>query len=300
MLLRANFKSHSVSDVAASIAYGKRMKVYPFLAAAHPPETVFTDVKDIEFDSTIKYDSSFFDHVNHIVQSEPWLDRDRVMIGQLASLGIEKGKPYQPTEQLKSTLNSAAQDARAFLYAKYDAGFPPFFSSASHWLYPAYPELIKAVQASYSDVNTYPVDDRAAAYTYAFIGLKRLGAGQMYLISIKDKGGNAFDGSKNYRLVVPANAPVKQYWSVTAYDREIHTLIKGMQRASRSSQIPELAKNPDGSIDIFIGPKAPADKDNNWIPTDANRKFELMFRAYGPTEALFQKAWVLPDVEKLD
>jgi hypothetical protein len=168
MLFRANFKSHSESDVAASIAYGKQMKVYPLSAAAHPPETVFTDVKDIDFDSTIKYDSTFFDHLNNIVQSEVWLDRDRIMIDQLASLGIEKGKPYQPTEQLKSTFNSAAQDARAFLYAKYDAGFPPFFSSTSYWMYPTYPALVKAVQASYADVNAYPVDDRAVAYSYAF------------------------------------------------------------------------------------------------------------------------------------
>jgi hypothetical protein len=166
-------------------------------------------------------------------------------------------------------------------------------------MYPTYPDLVKAIQASYAETNSYPVDDRAVAYSYAFIGIKRLGAGQMYLISIKDKDGNAFDGAKAYKLTVPPNAPVKQYWSVTAYDRELHTLIKGMSRASRSSQIPELQKNADGSVDIFFGPKSPDGKDSNWVPTDPNRKFELMFRAYGPTEALFQKQWILPDVQKL-
>jgi hypothetical protein len=45
-----------------------------------------------------------------------------------------------------------------------------------------------------------------ASYTYGFIGLKRLGVGQMYLISIKDKDGNAFDGSKTYKVTVPPNA----------------------------------------------------------------------------------------------
>ena len=52
-----------------------------------------------------------------------------------------------------------------------------------------------------------------------------------------------------------------------------------MPRASRSSQIPELQKNADGSVDIYFGPKAPAGKDANWVPTDPARKFELMFRA---------------------
>jgi len=148
-------------------------------------------------------------------------------------------------------------------------------------------------------MNSYPVDGRGLGYSYAFIGIKRLGAGQFYAISIRDKDGEAFDGGKTYRLSVPPNVPVEQYWSVTAYDRQTHALIKGMPRASRSSQIPELKKNADGSIDIYFGPTAPAGKDSNWIPTDPARKFELMFRAYAPTKALFEKTWVLPDVEKV-
>ena len=299
ILLRSNFRSHSDADVAASIAYGKKMKVYRLSQATHPPETVFTDVKDIDYDSTIRYDATFFDSLNRIVQFEPWLDRDRAMIDQLKSLGIEKGKPYQPSEQDKAILASAVQEARAWLEARYDAGFPPFFSSTSRWTYPTYPELIQAMQTAFANPDSYPIDDRGVAYSYAFIGIKRLGAGQFYMISIKDKNGNAFDGSKQYKLTVPANAPVTQYWSVTAYDRELHTLIRNMPRASRSSQTRELQKNADGSVDIFFGPRAPGGKDSNWVPTDPSRKFELMFRAYGPTEALFKKQWVLPDVEKL-
>ena len=98
---------------------------------------------------------------------------------------------------------------------------------------------------------------------------------------------------------MPANPPVEQYWSVTAYDRQTHALIKNMPRASRSSQIPELQKNADGSVDIYFGPAAPAGKDTNWVPTDPARKFELMFRAYAPTKALFEKSWVLSDVEQV-
>ena len=66
----------------------------------------------------------------------------------------------------------------------------------------------------------------------------------------------------------------------------------------RPSQIPELQKNTDGSIDIYFGPQA-AGKDSNWVPTDPARKFELMFRAYAPIRVLFDKTWVLPDVERV-
>ena len=98
---------------------------------------------------------------------------------------------------------------------------------------------------------------------------------------------------------MPPNVPVEQYWSITAYDRETHALIKGMDRASRASNASDLEKNADGSVDIWFGPKAPEGKETNWVPTDPDRRFELMFRLYGPTKALFDKRWTLPDVEKV-
>jgi hypothetical protein len=298
-LIRANLKSHGDEDVAKSIAYGKRMKVYPLTQAASPAPTVFTDVKDVVFDSTIRYDASFFTNLDRIVQSESWLPRDRAMIDQLKSLGIEKGKPFAPGEATNALLAKAAREAGAWLEARYDAGLPPFFSPTSRWTFPAPPDIVKVMQDAYADPNIYPVDDRGMVYSYAFIGIKRLGAGQFYLISIRDKDGEAFDGANTYRLTVPPNPPVEQYWSVTAYDRQTHTLIKNMPRASRSSQIPDLQKNADGSIDIYFGPTAPAGMEANWVPTDPNRKFDLMFRFYAPTKALFDKAWTLSDVERI-
>ena len=297
-LIRSNLPSHGDADVAKSLAYGKRVKIYPLSQASKPPPTVFTDVKDVVFDSTIRYDESFFEGLNRIVQSEPWLDRDRVMIDQLRTLGIEKGKPFAPTAETKQALAAGIREAHLVLAARYDAGLPPFFDG-THWTFPAPPELVQAAAARFAEPNSYPVDARGLAYHYAFIGIKRLGAGQFYLISIKDKDGQGYDGARAYRLTVPPNAPVEQYWSVTAYDRQTHALIKNADRASRASNAAEVKKNPDGSVDIFFGPKAPAGKESNWVPTDPARKFELMFRLYAPTKALFDKAWKLPDVEKI-
>jgi hypothetical protein len=298
MLFRSNLKSHDDAVVQAAITYGKRMKIYPLAQAANPPATVFTDVKDVDFDSTIRYDASFFEHLDRIVQEEPWIDRDRAMIDSLKSLGIEKGKPFAPSDTMKALMTSAAREGGAWLEAKYDAGLPSFFSATSRWTYPAPPEVIKAYADGFADMNAYPLDGRGLGYSYAYIGIKRLGAGQFYAISIRDRDGDAFDGSKTYRLNVPANVPIDQYWSVTAYDRQTHALIKNMPRASRSSQIPNLQKNVDGSIDIWLGPAAPAGKEANWLPTDPARKFELMARFYAPKKEFFEKKWVLPDVEK--
>jgi len=295
-LIRSNLPSHGDADVAKSIAYGKKVKVYPLSQASNPPNTVFTDVKDVLFDSTIRYDDSFFTGLDRIIQAEPWFDRDRAMIDQLRAIGIEKGKPFAPDAATKEILNAAVQEAHATLAATYDAGLPPFFEG-THWTYPAPPELVKAASEGFADPNTYPVDARGLVYHYGYIGIKRLGAGQFYLISIKDKDGKSFDGGKTYRLHVPPGVPVEQYWSLTAYDRETHALIKNVDRASRASNNSQVQKNQDGSVDLYIGAKAPAGKEDNWIPTDPAREFELMFRLYAPTKDLFEKKWAMPSVE---
>jgi hypothetical protein len=298
VLLRSNLASHGDADVAKSVAYGKQTRVYPLSQAANPLPTVFTDAADAVFDSTIRYDSSFFVSLDRIVQSEPWLPRDRAMIDPLRSIGIEKGQPFNPDAATKAALDAAAREAKAWLEAQYDAGLPEFYP-ASRWAVPALPELLAAVQKDFNEPDHYPVDARGLTYTYAYIGIKRLGAGQFYLISIRDKDGNAFDGGKTYRLTVPPSVPIDQYWSLTAYDRETHALIRNVDRASRASNASDVKKNSDGSIDLYLGPKASAGQESNWIPTDPARKFELMFRLYGPKKEFFEKVWKLPDVEKV-
>jgi hypothetical protein len=310
VLFRSNMASHSEADVAKAVAYGKRIKIYPWFQAENPPPTVFTDVKDVLFDSTIRYDESFYVHLDRIVQNEPWHVRDLVMIDQLRSLGIEKGKPFSPDSATKQALADGIREAHAWLAAKYDAGLEPFFYD-THWSFPAPLELIQAAPDNFWD--SYPIDSRALAYHTAYIGIERSLAyytayvdterplaRQFYLINIKDKNGESYDGSRTYRLHVPPDVPVDQYWSLTAYDRDTHALIKNVDRASRASNAAEMKKAPDGSVDLYIGPKAPPGQETNWIPTDPARKFELMFRVYGSKREFFAKKWTLPDVEKID
>jgi hypothetical protein len=195
-------------------------------------------------------------------------------------------------------LEQAALEAKAWLEQQYEKGFPPFWPG-SRWGLPAWPEVVQGQSTNYANEDSYPVDLRGLAYSYAYVSVKHLGAAQYYLMAIKDRGGWAFEGSRTYRLRVPANPPTKQYWSATVYDRSTHALIRGMRRASRSSQIPDLQRNDDGSVDLFFAPKAPAGRDSNWVPTSASGQFEVMFRLYGPEKSFFEKKWVLPDIEEV-
>jgi len=158
---------------------------------------------------------------------------------------------------------------------------------------------MEGMQSSFANPNRYPTDGRGTTYSMAFFCPKHSGLGSYYLMSTKDKNDRAFDGGSTYQLHVPPNVPVKQYWSATAYDRATHGLIRDMPRASRSSQIPELQKNADDSVDVFFGPKPPTGKESNWVPTNAKRGFEVLFRLYGPEKTFFDKTWVLPDIEKV-
>jgi len=108
-LLRSNLASHGDADVAKSVSYGKQVKVYPLAQAKDPPQTNFTDAYDVLFDSTIPFDASFYRSLDRVVQNEPWLDRDRAMIDQLASIGIEKGKAFNPDQKTVALLDQGPE-----------------------------------------------------------------------------------------------------------------------------------------------------------------------------------------------
>jgi hypothetical protein len=297
-ILRSNLKSGSDADVAKAVTYGKRIKIYPFSQAAHPPDTTFVDTIDAVYDNIIPYDLRFFQDLDSFVQREPWIQRDRAMIDRLKSIGIEKGKPFNPDAKTQEILKSAVLEAHAWLDKKYEAIYSPPYFENTHWALPASPEVVQSLSTNYGNPDSYPVDDRGMSYSMAYFSAKHLGQGQFYLMTISDKDGHSFAGGSTYRLNVPANPPVKLYWSATVYDRATHAVIREQKWFSRASTTPGLQKNADGSVDVYFGPQAPAGKDSNWVPTNAHGQFEVLFRFYGPEKPLFDKIWKLPDIEK--
>jgi len=298
-ILRSNLKSGSDADIGHAVAYGKRIRFYPLSEAGrkHGAQTVFVDAFGKMFDANIPYDARFFDALDRFVQSEPWLTRDKVMIDMLKSLGIRQGAPFSPDAGTRALFDAAAREAHASIDVQYEKVFVPPFNEGSHWALPASKDVAEGMPNFFANPQAYPVDDRAITYSMAYFSAKTIGVGQFYLMTIKDKDGNRLDGSKRYRLNVPANAPVRLYWSATVYDGATHALIRETRWSSRSSNTPGQQKNPDGSVDIYFAPEAPAGKESNWVPTDPKGRFEVLFRLYGPEKPFFDKTWKLPDVE---
>ncbi len=152
-LLRSNLKTHSDADVAKSVAYAKRVKVYPLSKAASPPPTVFSDAADVVFDSTIRYDASFFTSLNRVVQNEPWLSRDRAMIDTVADARYREGQALQPGRQDKGRAGnryprSAGVAGSAILHRPSELlpGHPMELLAS--------PEMVAAIQKDFND----PID----------------------------------------------------------------------------------------------------------------------------------------------
>jgi hypothetical protein len=127
------------------------------------------------------------------------------------------------------------------------------------------------------------------------------GAGTAYLCSWRDNKGLYLDGSKNYRLHVSPNVPAKNFWAVTAYDPTTRSLLDAggnINKTIGSRSDPEM--NVDGSVDVYFGPIPTKGKENNWVPTNPEKGFFLVFRFYGPLEGIIDKTWKLNDLEKLD
>ncbi|NUS42117.1 MAG: DUF1214 domain-containing protein, partial [Mycobacteriaceae bacterium] len=116
------------------------------------------------------------------------------------------------------------------------------------------------------------------------------------LLETKDAAGKTFDGGRGYRLHVPANVPARQYWSIIAYDGVTNAFIRDSAAVGLDSYNRKMTRNPDGSVDIYFGPSAPAGKQDNWIATKPGRDWYPMFRLYGPEKPLLDKSWTLDDI----
>jgi hypothetical protein len=281
----------------------KSFRLYPWSRRINPPATRYLvpDPEKVMQVSTMPRGMEYWERLAAVIDREPVEDRDRFFVAMLKPLGIEKGKPFRPDERQKNILTEAAFVGEAMAKANdFDKRLEgAHYRPDAHWDY-----VIMADPAQ--DLQGYSQLDERAAYFYEWTFLtkamisKTPGIGQAYLGAYRDKEGHAFDGGQSYRLRVPPNPPAKQFWSLTVYDLDTRALVQNKEQiADRSSRMPDLVKNADGSVDLYVGPAAPKGFENNWIPTAPGRAWFACFRFYGPLGAYFDKSWPLPDIEKI-
>ena len=279
--------------------FKERLKIYPL--ASGPREHKAVNTSGMGANTLVPEDSSVFTMLNEIIQYEPTELFSPELLGRLATLGIEKGKPFKPDARMRSIFEEAAKQgvamSRAIVYASRDPEIN--YWPNRHW------EKMFIRNTEFTNNGHNDIDARTLWHYQAICVSPNLlsttpGVGTSYLTAFRDKVGAYLLGDNTYRLRVPANTPVKRFWAVTAYDPMSRSLLESDGNITVSSLGgPEV--NKDGSVDVYFSPdKAPKGKENNWVQTDPEKGFFVVFRFYGPLEGYIEKTWVLSDFELLD
>jgi hypothetical protein len=277
-----------------------RLKVYPL--ATGPRANKAVNCSGLGANTLPPEDASVFEMLNEIIQYEPTALFSKELLGRLASLGIEKGKPFEPDVRMQSIFDQAARQgvamSRAILYASRDPEIR--YWEGRHWE----KMFIRNTEFEFDGHND--IDARTLWHYQAICVSPNLvsttpGVGTAYLTAFRDKEGAYLLGDQNYVLNVPANPPVKRFWAVTAYDPLSRSLLDSGGPITVSSTR-EHEKNGDGTVDVYFGPEPPKDPKlkNNWVKTDPSKGFFVVFRFYGPMEGYINKTWVLNDFELVD
>ncbi len=118
------------------------------------------------------------------------------------------------------------------------------------------------------------------------------GKGSDYGIAFVDAAKQPFDGSKLYKLHLPANPPANDFWAMTLYDPQTRAPFKNKTNSpTLGSQTKGLKMNSDGSFDIYYGPKPPKGFEGNWLETTPGKSWFTVIRMYGPLNPWIEKEW---------
>lgn len=293
-------------DLAGAFARMRTLKVRPLQAGAKPLELDWQDFSQREVDMsalTIEKQLGYWQLLHQLVDSEPPFEAYRMNYGELAELGIEKGKPFAPDARTQAILEKAAelgnQQMRVQSFANRHPERITWPDRKWEWVglrsengtfdLPSHKDLGARERWFFQAVLESPAMFRRDPKT-----------GSLYWLGIHDAGGAYLDGGKAYKLTVPLPVPARLFWSVTVYDTETRSQIKNEQNEAALRSLVELAElGGASSVDLYFGPSAPAGQESRWLQTLPNKGWFAYFRIYGPEAPAFDASWKPGDFQPL-
>ena len=292
-------------DVAAAKERLTTIKVYPLNPTDDWTEPQWLDVTGKVQDTTpLLWETNlvFWEVLHQTVDSEPAYEGYRTNYGELAALGIEKGKPFGPDPRMKSILEEAAQAANAQMRVQSFADRRPdrIVWDDRQWQW-------ASLRFEDGDFNTADHVDLEARekWFYQAIGAspamfrRDTRAGSLYWLGVHDDAGEHLDGGSTYRLTVPMPVPAKLFWSVTVYDIDTRSQIQTEQGKAALRSLFELKDASGRAAELFFGPTAPEGKREQWIQTLPGKGWFVYFRIYGPEAAAFDGDWKPADFHRM-
>jgi hypothetical protein len=286
------------------------------------PETVFVEGSGKAFNTVPPSDIGFFELMNEVIQDEPAGSTDTDLAGHLAAIGIVKGKPFEPDERMRRTLEDAAAVGAATSRALF---FDPraseefAFYDGSGWFnmlwvggytFETPPPLVTE-----DGIKPFPATGirklhSRTSFFYVATGvtpamcMRLTGVGSQYLMAVDDADGEPLDGAKTYQVTLPPDIPAARFWSITLYDNQTRSMLETPQRfpraGSQSYPTPAATPNDDGSTTITFGPEPPSDSpESNWIQTTEGKGWFPILRLYSPLQSFFDKSWRPSEIEPL-
>ncbi|MGH7468498.1 MAG: DUF1214 domain-containing protein [Longimicrobiales bacterium] len=304
---RAAFSSTRVAMVMYRVLsrpeidrYIPHNRLYPFAERAAPPRPHVVWARKA-FTQSQPRGLAYWEWLHELIQREPAQERDRLFLGMLRSLGIEKGSAFEPDERSRRILIDATtlgeQMTRALTSDRRKPS--PLYQTESRWQLAAQLEPDQR-QPCYDEF------DERTDFFYRCVGSPHLaalalpGIRCLCLCTFKDLDGDWLDGALSYRLRLPPVQAPREFWSIALYDLDARTLLMpDSARAEIHRNSENLRSNPDGSVDMFFGPVAPEGAENNWLETRPGRSWYPLLRLFAPAGMPRDVPWPIADLEKV-
>lgn len=284
----------------------ENLKMYPLSAVDNPPEMEFISGSGEAWNTVHANDFKFYNELNAVVQKEPIDFLNPETRGLFASIGMEKGKPFDPDPRMRAILDNAVAignaAARSIVwYPRSDMNLNGVRIFDDRNYITAFAN--KDVFFNGPDDFTMNTDARVV-FHYPFTVVTPAmanpapGTGSDYGVAFLDSSDQPFDGSKTYKATLPPNPPAADFWAYTVYDAQTRSMLQTDQPAPSLDSIqrdPEI--NADGTIDVYFAPQAPEGKEANWIQTIPGKSWFTILRLYGPLEPWFEQTWKPGDIE---
>ena len=284
------------------------LKVYPLAQKDNPPEMEFYNGSTKAFNTIHATDFNFYRELDAVIQREPIDMLEPELRGLFASVGIQKGKTFDPDLRMKNILIKSAEvanaTARTFLW--YERNPADYLYEGSYWKQ-GFPggsyEFLRDEGAGGRDL-----DSRTEFFYFATVNTpamtwKLVGKGSQYAWGALDRNGDYLDGGKTYKLNLPANPPAEKFTSIVLYDPQTRSQLQTSQpfpSYNSEKHKDKVIYNEDGSVDLYFGPEAPEGLQDNWIQTVPGKGFFTILRLYSPTEPWFDKTWRPGDIELVE
>jgi hypothetical protein len=302
------------NNLRPAVALMESAKIYPLTAQANAKAMEYPDASGVPVNMLPISDGSAFDQLKVLVDSEGDNLADEDWRGMLASIGIVKSQPFNPDAHTRTILDLAAKTAyktsRVIGFEDAVGGRSYLVYPDRHWINPIADGTPSnpggALNLAWDRVagNYLDLDARIWFFTdYYSISPGMIsqipGKGAKYMIAFTDSTNTPLSGEANYRLKLPPNIPAANFWSVTLYEAENASGLANGQLFPSLGSRDKPAQNADGSTDLYLGPKAPEGKTNNWLATVPGKGYFAILRLYSPTEPAIDKSWKPGDIEKV-